>query len=371
VKIGFFLPNATFDLPGTPEVGGIETFAFLTGEALQLLGHEVVLFGGRPKPGRSHRATTLPLELFDYWETQSIPDLGTRFQRLVQRVHFGWASRQVWQRHRFDAAILAKPFDWPVACYWKRRQPSLKVIMGFHGTDFFAGDRHFFSSVDSSFAVSAQVAALARQRVGVDPELIPNPADLDFFTPGENAQRKPGDSFHLVSSGRLVGWKGFSVLIEAIRKLHSQATVTCSIAGDGPERRKIEQEIAAAGLQDRVRLTGRLEQKELRQLLRAGDAFVAPSIGLEAFSIAALEGGAVGLPLLLSDRVGLADFLDAADYMAYSHKDGNALGAGIQKMIDRNDNATWVDRAARHQRMQARFAPKMVAQKIVNLIQSI
>ena len=115
MKIGIFLPNATFDLPGSPEVGGIETFSFTVGEALQRLGHEVVLFGGQPKPGRAHRATTLTLELRPYWETKSIPDLGTRFQRLVQRLHFAWSSRHAWAQQHCDVLLLAKPFDWPVA----------------------------------------------------------------------------------------------------------------------------------------------------------------------------------------------------------------------------------------------------------------
>ena len=152
MKIGIFLPNATFDLPGSPEVGGIETFSFTVGEALQRLGHEVILFGGRPKPGRTHRATTLTLELHPYWETKSIPDVGTRFQRLIQRLHFGWSTRHAWARHRCDLVLLAKPFDWPVAWFWKRSRPELKVVMGFHGTDFFAGDRCFYSAVDTAFA---------------------------------------------------------------------------------------------------------------------------------------------------------------------------------------------------------------------------
>ncbi len=185
MKIGIFLPNATFDLPGSPEVGGIETFSFTVGEALQRLGHEVVLFGGEPKPGRRHRTTTLTLELHPYWETKSIPDIGTRFQRLVQRLHFGWSSRRAWARHRCDAVLLAKPFDWPVAWFWKRARPDLKVIMGFHGTDFFAGDRHFYPVVDAAFAVSRQVADLAEAHVGKRPVLIPNPVDVDFFAPGE------------------------------------------------------------------------------------------------------------------------------------------------------------------------------------------
>ncbi len=73
MKIAIFLPNATFDLPGSPEVGGIETFSFTVGEALQRLGHEVVLFGGEPKPGHTHRPTTLTLELHPYWERDRSP----------------------------------------------------------------------------------------------------------------------------------------------------------------------------------------------------------------------------------------------------------------------------------------------------------
>jgi glycosyltransferase involved in cell wall biosynthesis len=114
-----------------------------------------------------------------------------------------------------------------------------------------------------------------------------------------------------------------------------------------------------------------LDQKGLRQLLSEADAYVAPSIGMEAFSIAALEGATAGLPLLLSDRVGLADFLDGADFISYAHNDEEALRRGIQMMMNRREDASWSDRKARHERMQARFSPKMIAQKIIALIQSV
>jgi len=244
--------------------------------------------------------------------------------------------------------------------------------MGFHGTDFFLGDRSFFSAVDRSFAVSSQVAALAKKRVGVEAQLIPNPADLDFFAPDNQSSPKPDAPFRLVSSGRLVGWKGFSVLIEALRGLDDKRRAfTCTIAGDGPEKENLEQQIESAGLKGKVKLVGRLDQKALRQLLSESDAYVAPSIGMEAFSIASLEGAASGLPLLLSDRVGLADFLDAADFISYAHNDEEALRRGIQMLMDRQKDAAWSNRKARHDRMQAQFSPKMIAQKIVGLIQSV
>ncbi len=372
MKIGFFLPNATFDLPGSPEVGGIETFAFTVGEALQEIGHEVVLFGGKPKMGRQHRSASFPLELFDYVETKSIPDLGTRFQRLIQRLHFGYVSRRAWIAHRFDVAILAKPFDWPVAYYWKKKQPQLKVIMGFHGTDFFPGDQWFFPrAVDVSFAVSAQVADLAYQEVGIQPAIIPNPVDFNFFKPAFSSAPK-SEPFKLITTGRLVGWKGFHLLIEAIGSLYKEGVaIQCFIAGDGPERKSLEQLIESQNLTGKVVLCGLLSQSTLLEKLQTSNAYVAPSIGMEAFSIATLEAAAVGLPLLLSDQVGLSAFLSENDFISYPNRDVLSLKTGLKKLMERQSDIPWNDSQLRHERMKKLFAPTVVAQKIINLVSEI
>jgi glycosyltransferase involved in cell wall biosynthesis len=369
MKIGIFLPNATFDLPGSAEVGGIETFSFTVGEALQRLGHEVVLFGGALKEGRVHRATTLTLELHSYWETKSIPDIGTRFQRLVQRLHFGWSIGSAWRRQRCDAVLLAKPFDWPVAWNWKRSRPNLKVVMGFHGTDFFAGDTLFYGSVDAAFAVSPAVAELAEKHVGHRPVLIPNPVDVDFFSPGE-AEKISAEEWHLISSGRLVGWKGFGNLLEAVARLQDEHGIQArlSLAGDGPERAALMAKIAELKLGEQVRLCGLLDVEALRGLLRAGDLYVLPSLGMEAFSISALEAACVGLPLALSDRVGLASYLTASDVATYPARDVGALVALLKTLHEKRQDRGWTDRAARHARLREQFSAETVARQILNLL---
>jgi glycosyltransferase involved in cell wall biosynthesis len=369
MKIGLFLPNATFDLPGSPEVGGIETFAFTVGEALQHLGHDVILFGGQPKGGRRHRPTSLTLELHPYWPTAAIPDLGTRFRRLVQRLHFARSIRPAWIARHCDVVLLAKPFDWPIAWNWKKARPELKVVMGFHGTDFYPGDRLFYGAIDAAFAVSAPVADLAERRVGRRPVLIPNPVDADFFSPGVNTTGARGD-WHLVSSGRIVGWKGFSHLVEAVIRLRQQhgLSVRLTLAGDGPERPSLERRIARAGLAGSIRLAGLLAPPDLRDLLRAGDLYVLPSIGLEAFSIGALEAASVGLPLALSSQVGLAGYLTPADVATWPAGDVGALVALLQKLHARRDDPAWSDRAARHERLRGQFSPARVAGQILDLI---
>jgi glycosyltransferase involved in cell wall biosynthesis len=367
MKIGIFLPNATFDLPGSPEVGGIETFSFVVGEALQRLGHEVVLFGGQPKSGRTHRATTLTLELHPYWETRAIPDLGTRFQRLVQRLHFARSIRHAWKRHGCEVVLLAKPFDWPVAWWWKKSRPELRAIMGFHGTDFFAGDRKFYGAIDAAFAVSGRVADLAEAHVGQRPALIPNPVDVDFFSPVPGDAARQDGPWRIVSSGRLVGWKGFANLIEAIARLRDDHGIkaTLDLAGEGPERAALEGQIARLNLGDAVRLHGVLDTPALRDLLRQGELYVLPSIGIEAFSISALEAACVGLPLLLSDQVGLAQFLDPADYAGYPARD---QGAFVAALVDAHRQRAVDNHAARHERIRAKFSPERTAREILALL---
>jgi glycosyltransferase involved in cell wall biosynthesis len=368
MKIGIFLPNATFDQPGSPEVGGIETFSFTIGEALQRMGHDVVLFGGQPKPGRTHRVTTLTLELNPYWETKSIPDIGTRFQRLIQRLHFAWSSRRSWSRHQCDLVLLAKPFDWPVAWFWKRSRPELKTIMGFQGTDFFAGDKFFYSAVDAAFAVSSRVAQLAEERTGRRPVFIPNPVDLTRFYPARDVRPRDGHPWQIVASGRFVGWKGFSNLIEAAGRLRDKIDFQLSIAGEGPEHNNLAAQIESLNLKDRVRLCGRLEAKALGDLMRSGDLYVVPSIGLDACPVSALEAACVGLPLLLSSQVGLNDFMDKRDIVAYSATSVDELTACLLQLHARRHEAEWNDHVERHTRLRERFSGESVAQQILHLI---
>ena len=371
MKIGFFIPNATFDFPGgSPEVGGIETYSFTMGEAMQRLGHEVVLFGGEPKPGHGHRTSSITLELSPYWETKSIPDIGTRFQRLVQRLHFAWTSRHAWKRHHCDVVILAKPFDWPVAWFWKKSRPDLKVIMGFHGTDFYAGDHLFYGAVDAGFAVSPRVALLAEERVGIKPISIPNPVDLDVFHPASTAPvRDAAAPWHLVASGRFVGWKGFAHLFEALAILKDKHGIDfrLTLAGTGPEQSNLTAQIERLHLGTRIHLCGRLDAVGLRDLMRSGELYVVPSVGLDACPISALEAVCVGLPLLLSDQVGLNDFLTDRDIATYPARDTEALVTSLLQLHARRHETEWNDHIARHTRLRDQFSPDEVAKKVLAL----
>jgi glycosyltransferase involved in cell wall biosynthesis len=64
---------------------------------------------------------------------------------------------------------------------------------------------------------------------------------------------------------------------------------------------------AAAGMRDRVVLTGRLEHDDLADLLPACEALVTPSTFPEAFGMVAAEGAACGALPVSADHSGLAE----------------------------------------------------------------
>jgi glycosyltransferase involved in cell wall biosynthesis len=370
MKIGIFLPNATFDLPGTPEVGGIETFAFTVGEALQKIGHDVVLYGGKPKHGRQHRATSFKLKLYDYIETRQIPDVGTRFQRLVQRLHFGWVSRHDWLRENFDLILLAKPFDWPLAAYWKRKWQHEKtmiipkIIMGFHGEDYFYGCATFYKAIDEAFAVSPEIAERARKKVKRLPAIIPNPVDTCFFKP---VRKTFPQSRIIVASGRVIGLKGYDRLLKAVAKILLKGEeIKLILAGDGPALKELKQLAGTLNIEKNVHFAGKLDKDTLRNLLQTATLYVQPSVGVEAFSISALEAAACGVPLILSNQVGLAHYLCEKDYIGYPAQDTDALQDAISSALNKTDPAWW-DAEARHQRIEKKFSPMVIATQILNL----
>ena len=64
------------------------------------------------------------------------------------------------------------------------------------------------------------------------------------------------DPPRIVFAGRLIGWKGPVLAVEAMRHL-DHSTAVLDIYGSGPERSRLEQAVATWGLEDRVSFTVR------------------------------------------------------------------------------------------------------------------
>lgn len=144
-------------------------------------------------------------------------------------------------------------------------------------------------------------------------EVIPCGVDLRVFTPGTLARRAEARAALglvggpvVLAVGRLDPIKGTDLLLEAVARMRTQATLVL-VGGnpDGdPELERLRTQANALGLGDRVRLPGAVAQGELPRYYRAADALVVAS-RYESFGLVAVEALACGTPVVASKVGGL------------------------------------------------------------------
>jgi len=304
MKIGFF--NVT----ATSIHGGLETYCWEVGRALARRGHQVGIIAGDRGPAWHQEVT---LHRFAYRPEKEWPDLGVRFRRLAERLSFARNAMDHLLAEGYDAIVVNKPFDFPIL--WRARQRGLRAVTLFRsgGTDFFPGDRYFSTAIGHWVSSSHYNARQVKQRYGHDVTVIHNGVDVEVFMPAvrDATQRAglgvgPADLL-LVSVGRLVGWKGIRIVIEAMAELPS--TVRLVIVGTGPDEESLRSRAADLGIEDRVHFAGHKAHADLPALLAQCDLFVQPSIGEEAFGISVVEAMACGLPVLASNNGGLPEIV--------------------------------------------------------------
>jgi glycosyltransferase involved in cell wall biosynthesis len=153
------------------------------------------------------------------------------------------------------------------------------------------------------------------ERYGVQPwriEIIPPGVDLTRFSPGDclGARQALGlDSASTIACSvrRLVPRMGLDVLLRAWSRLDGDRVLL--IAGDGPDRVRLEKMSASLGLADSVRFLGTVTEDELVSVYRAADVSVVPSTELEGFGLVVLESLACGTPVVATDVGGLPSAL--------------------------------------------------------------
>lgn len=147
--------------------------------------------------------------------------------------------------------------------------------------------------------------------------ILPNCVELKDFAPGEKDKRlldqfKLHDKKVLLTFGRLDSFerkKGFDEVLDVLPVLlEKQSDLVYLIAGDGPDRQRLENKAATLGITDKVIFAGFVDEKEKAAFYRLADAFVMPSQG-EGFGIVLLEAMASGIPVMASQLDGSSEAL--------------------------------------------------------------
>lgn len=149
-------------------------------------------------------------------------------------------------------------------------------------------------------------ASMALRSVGQKVEVVPiGVPDLSPICPANQAglQTSLSDALQrhingrplVLAVGRLVPYKGFSVLVNAAQRLAADAAIV--IVGGGPLDGALQRQIDSLGAGGRVVLAGRVDDATLSALLGLAAVFCMPSVERsEAFGVSLVEAMARGLP---------------------------------------------------------------------------
>lgn len=147
--------------------------------------------------------------------------------------------------------------------------------------------------VDGSEALQSVKKKLICLPIGV------KPIQMDSHGAEWLKAQYPGKKI-IFALGRLVNYKGMEYLIWASKRLGEDYMIL--IGGLGPLRGYYESEIAKVGVQDRVKLVGRIPDEELPAYFGACTLFCMPSVYKnEAFGIVQIEAFSCGKPVVTTN----------------------------------------------------------------------
>lgn len=137
----------------------------------------------------------------------------------------------------------------------------------------------------------------------------------------------------LFTARRLEPRMGVDVLIDAVSKIDDDQVVL-AIAGSGLLEQDLARRIRTLGLDDRIRLLGRVSEEDLRSLYAAADLFVMPTVAYEGFGMSTVEALAAGTPVIGTDVGATPELIDAlGQEFVVPPADVEALADAVRRVI--------------------------------------
>lgn len=142
--------------------------------------------------------------------------------------------------------------------------------------------------------------------------LVHNGLDLVEFPFESTAGNDPP---LVLAVGRLVDFKGFDTLIDALALLAKKKILfSAKIVGDGPLRKQLSNLIQKTGLSDRIELTGALPFDKVRDLMKRAGVMAVPSkmppgSTHDGLPTVISEAMAVGTPVVATDVASIGEVI--------------------------------------------------------------
>jgi len=197
-------------------------------------------------------------------------------------------------------------------------------------------------------------------------EVVPNPADTALFAPPTAAQKREAKKMLGIAGpaalylGRLSYEKSVDQALRAFTFAAArEPRLSFIMAGDGPERGRLEALAAALGVAHRVRFTGFAGGEALLAALHAADVSISASKS-ENMPLAVLESLAAGLPVVAVSSLGMRELVEDGvnGFLCEPDKPEDLAGRLLSLVSDESLRAEF---SARARASAMRFDPARVA----------
>ena len=171
--------------------------------------------------------------------------------------------------------------------------------------------------------------------------VIPTGIDLEPYLKADGSKLRSRMGWNsdkvLVSTGRLVEEKNWTVLLQAAQKAREKHTdLRVVLIGDGPQRKELEKLVSELGMTGRVTFTGQLPFSEVAVHLKAADLFGFSSV-TETQGLVTMEAMAAGLPVVAVDASGTRDIVQDGKQGYLVQNDADALAKSIIGIFESPD----------------------------------
>jgi phosphatidylinositol alpha-mannosyltransferase len=284
--------------------GGVQEHTRGLARALVAMGHEVTLFGPQLRGPQERLEGVATLSLgpsVNIPANGSVAPLGIDPRMLIRFDLTLDAADVVHVHEAFLPASL---------CAIARRPKRTAVVGTFHA----AAERFWPYAItapllrlaakrlDATTAVSPEARRLVRRYVNVDPEIVPNGVDVEFYEKAEADEEATKLGRTILFCGRNEPRKGMDVVLRAFAEIattRADVHLVCFPAepADVPDW-------MPHAIGERIHCYGRITEQRKAALHRAADISCFAATGGESFGIAVLEGLAGGSAVVASDIPG-------------------------------------------------------------------
>jgi glycosyltransferase involved in cell wall biosynthesis len=254
---------------------------------------------------------------------------------IAESVYVGQRAWSYFSKNTFDVVAVHNAYDM-IGVPFEQRS-----VLHLHGYPS-AGEpvhRALFSGADEIVAVSKKIKEEWECLVpGMKMRVVENGIDSSIAAKSITFPSKKIDVLYI---GRLIPVKGISYLLHAIREVKKICPgVRVIIAGDGPQKKELENLSRRLGVSKHIRFFGKVSEKTKDALFAGSAMLVAPSIGKEGVLTTMLEAATYGVPTITTTSGSMKEFLKhSKNGLLVSPGNTQELSVSIVHLLKNKDEA--------------------------------